>query len=212
MSLRSIEQVLEETPRLHEALLPLWEDLPVPSSRRTEVVHGYCALVRQHTCSQWLLARAGRDVSATTLVRPAFEALVRGIWCMAGAEDAWVEKFLTPTQEAVASDAETVIGPPVQKMLDDIRQHHPEHIHRRLVDLKTGSWRAMHSYVHGGIRPVLQSRVDAPELTGHALAGVIINANSMLAMATNLVRMSSGIRTPQLPEIQKRHAACLPPS
>jgi hypothetical protein len=205
---RSLPPLLEQTAQLHEELIALWNELPDPVSNRAMLVTGFCEIVRQHTISQILLADAGIDVSATTLVRPAFEALVRGMWCLAGAEDAWIEKFLSPTPEAVKSDAETQMGPPVQRMLDDIARHHPAEIHRVLVDLKRQTWRAMHSYVHGGIRPLVQGLVGFRE---HEVAGVVMNANGMLVMATNLLRMSRGVDSPQLSALQMRYASCMPP-
>lgn len=207
MTKRSLAPILEQTWLLHQDLAHLWEEVPEPGSRRALAVRGFCEIVRQHTISQAMLAGAGLDVSATTLVRPAFEALVRAIWCMRGAKDEWVESFLTPTAEVVGSDAETVIGPGVQKMLDELRPHHPAYIHQELVRLKEVTWRAMHSYVHGGIRPVMQATLGFQE---HEVAGVVTNANGMLLTATNVERMVSGLRSPQLPLLQTKHAICLP--
>lgn len=206
---RSLQPVLAQTLLLHEELSALWDDLPAPESRRSLLVAGFCEIVRQHATSQVILADAEFDVTATTLVRPAFEALVRAIWCMGGAGDDWIGEFLSPNPDALASDAETAMGPSVQKMLEEIRTHHPEHIHRSLFDMKRHTWRAMHSYVHGGIRPFMQGLVGFQE---HEVAGVVINANGMLLWATNLLRMSRGVTSPQLPGLQRKYAACLPPA
>ena len=209
MSKRSLQPILEQTHLLYEALSDLWDDLPAPDSPRSLLVAGFCEIVRQHALSQVILADAEIDVTATTLVRPTFEALVRATWCMGGASEEWIQKFLTPNPEALTSDAETEMGPPVQKMLDDIREHHPAHIHQMLVELKKSTWRAMHSYVHGGIRPFVQALVGFQE---HEVAGVVVNANSMVLYTTNLLRMSRGVQSPQLPDLQRRYAACLPPA
>jgi len=208
MSKRSLQPILEQTELLHEALFKLWNDLPDPDSPRSLLVAGFCEIVRQHVLSQVILADAGIDVTATTLVRPAFEALVRAAWCMGGASEEWIQKFLSPNPEALTSDAETAMGPSVQKMLDDIREHHPAHIHQTLVELKASTWRAMHSYVHGGIRPVVQAFAGFQE---HEVAGVVVNANGMMLWATNLLRMSRGVPSPQLPNLQRKYFACLPP-
>ena len=207
MSKRSLQPILEQTRLLHEALSDLWDDLPAPDSSRSLLVAGFCEIVRQHALSQVILADAEIDVTATTLVRPAFEALVRATWCMGGAGEEWIQKFLSPNPEALASDAETAMGPSVQKMLDDISEHHPAHIHQTLVELKKSTWRAMHSYVHGGIRPFMQALVGFQE---HEVAGVVVNANGMMLWATNLLRMSRGAQSPQLPDLQRKYSACLP--
>lgn len=204
---RLLPPVIKQTQRFHADLFDLWSDIPEPASARALVVSGFCEIVRQHAISQMLLAEAELDVSATTLVRPTFEALVRAIWSAGGASDDWIQKFLIPSREAVESDSETAMGPAVQKMLDEIRQRHPAHIHASLVELKERTWRTMHSYVHGGIRPLVQGLMGFHE---HEVTGVVINANGMLLTATNLLRMSRGIQSPQLPELQRRHAGCLP--
>jgi hypothetical protein len=205
---RSLQPVIEQTAKLHDDLEHLWADLPEPTSRRALVALGYSAIVRQHVSSQVLLAQAGFDVPATTLVRPAYESLVRAIWCMGGADDDWIERFLSPVADAISSDGETAMGPNVQRMLDQIEGHHPAHLHQMMVELKTQTWRAMHSYVHGGIRPLVQSLVGFRE---HEVTGVVMNANAMFVIATNVARMACGLSSPHLPELQLRHAQCLPP-
>lgn len=209
MTKRSLQPTLEQTAQFHEELFDLWRGLPDPASHRALLVTGYCEIVRHHAVSQAILANAEMDVSATTLVRPAFEAMVRAMWCMSGASDEWIRKFLSPNPEAVHSDAETEMGPSVNKMLDDIRLHHPVHIHQSLVEMKKSTWRAMHSYVHGGIRPLAQGLSPFSE---HEVAGVVMNANGMLLWVTNLLRMSRGVLSPKLPELQGKYAACLPPA
>jgi hypothetical protein len=170
---------------------------------------GFGLIVRQHTAAQWLLMQANLDVSANTLVRPAYEALVRTVWCLDGADEEWIVKFLSPNPEAVNSDAETEMGPSVVKMLPIIKQCHPLHIYQPLAALKESTYRAMHSYVHGGIRPVVQSLSEFPVKEATSL---IINANTMLLMATNAVRMACGLASPRIPRLYKRYADCFPPS
>jgi hypothetical protein len=65
----------------------------------------------------------------------------------------------------------------------------------------------MHSYVHGGIRPVVQSFVSFP---AREAASLLFNANGMLVLATNAVRMASGLASPMLPRLQEQYSDCLP--
>src|SRR3546814_16171486 len=92
-------------------------------------------------------------------------------------------------------------------MLDVIARHHPADIHQPLVALKEATWRLMHSYVHGGIRPVVQSFVAFPH---HEAGSLLINANGMLLMATNAVRMAHALPSPMLATLQQQFADCLP--
>lgn len=207
--IQRLERVLYGTRLLHAAIEPLWDELPVPSSKRVLAIRGFSNIVRQHVTSQFLLVQHQQDVSATALVRPAYEALVRAIWTLRGADDAWIEAFFSPRDEAVNSDVETRKGPDVVAMLKVIERFHPAHIHGDLENLKGHTWRAMHSYVHGGIRPVVQSMSPFPF---HEAGSVLINANGMLVYATNVVRMGHGLQSPMLPLLQQQYADCLPPA
>jgi hypothetical protein len=204
-----LEAVRFGTHALHGAIEFLWDELPEPSSLREIAVRGFANIVRQHAIAQWVLVQRELDVSASALVRPTYEALLRLIWTLRGADDAWLEGFLIPTKEMRGSDAETRKGPDVIAMLATIERHHPREIYQPLLDLKEATWRAMHSYVHGGIRPLVQSLVPSPP---REAASLLINANGMLMMATNAVRMSHGLKSPMLPTLQRQYADCLPPA
>lgn len=202
-----LERTRYGTHALHAAIGPMWDELPEPPNERSLVVRGFANIVRQHATAQWVLVQSELDVSATTLMRPTFEAVLRAIWCLKGAEDKWIAGFLSPKPEAINSDAETRMGPNVPEMLEVIRQHHPADIYEPLLELKVKTWRAMHSYVHAGIRPVVQSFVVFPHKEA---ASLLMNANGMLLLATNVVRMAHRLNSPQLPTIQRQYADCLP--
>ena len=204
-----LERVLYGTRLLHAAMDPLWDELPAPPSYRAMAVRGFANIVRQHVTSQWLLAKHQQDLSATALVRPAYEGLVRAIWAFKGAEDGWIEDFFRPAEAAIKGNAETRMGMDVSRMLKVIESEHPADIHLTLSELKDQTWRAMHSYVHGGIRPVVQSFVAFPF---REVGSLVMNSNHMLFLATNVVRMAHGLTSPMLPLLQKQYADCLPPA
>jgi hypothetical protein len=202
-----LERISHGSRLLHRALDELWEELPDPLDKRMVAVRGFANVVRQHTKAQWLLVQNELDVSATALVRPAYETMLRAIWAYRGAEDAWIEEFLSPVPAALTSDAETRMGPSVGDMLRVIAQNHPAFIYEPLVALKEATWRGMHSYVHGGIRAVAQSSMPFPH---HEAGSLLMNANGMLILATNVVRMAHGLPSPTLPILQQQYADCLP--
>ena len=206
-AVQRLERISHGTHLLHRALDELWEELPDPLDKRMVVVRGFSNVVRQHATAQWLLIQNELDVSAMALVRPTYETTLRAIWAFRGAEDAWIEEFLSPVPAALISDAETRMGPDVNTMLRVIAQHHPAFIHEPLIALKDATWRGMHSYVHGGIRAVTQSSMPFPH---HEAASLLMNANSMLILATNVVRMAHGLSSPTLPLLQHQYADCLP--
>ena len=207
-AIERLERIRFGTHLFRTALHELWDELPEPITQRGLAVRGFANIVRQHTTSQLLLIQAELDVSATALLRPTYESLLRAIWAYKGADEQWIADFLTPTPQATETDAETRMGPDVGRMLSAIAMHHPEHIVQPLRELKDATWRAMHSYVHGGIRAVVQSLAPFP----HEEAGsLLLNANGMVLMVTNVVRMAHGLQSGRLPGIQKQYAECLPP-
>lgn len=208
MDSERFESVVHRSGELRNSVDKLWNELPAAPTRRSLLVVGFGSIVRQHTAAQWFLVQSNLDVSATTLVRPAYESLVRAVWCLDGADDEWIGKFLAPNPEAINSDAETEMGPSVPKMLPVIKQRHPSHVYQPLAALKESTYRAMHSYVHGGIRPVVQSLSEFPVKEATSL---VINANTMLLMATNAVRMACGLPSPHIAVIYRQYADCFPP-
>jgi hypothetical protein len=55
----------------------------------------------------------------------------------------------------------------------------------------------------------VQSFVSFPH---HEVGSLLINANGMLLLATNVVRMAHGLRSPMLPTLQRQFSDCLPPA
>lgn len=203
-----LESCLQQSSELHAELDKLWSGLTLPQSKRGQVVIGFCSIVREHVLSQHHLLAIGHHVTALTLVRPSYESLVRAIWCFQGASDEWVEKFLTPPDPEADLRKETHTGPPVESMLDTIAKHHPAWVHRSLVELKKATWQPMHSYVHGGIRPVLQALMGLPEANQ---VSVLRNGNGFWIAATDVMRMACNGQTGLLPRVQLQFAGCLPP-
>ncbi|QNP41618.1 DUF6988 family protein [Lysobacter solisilvae (ex Woo and Kim 2020)] len=205
---QNIELVLQHSAALHTELDDLWGSFLLPSSDRGRVVAGYCSIVREHVLSQQRLLTFGFDVTAVTLVRPSFESLVRAIWSLKGASEEWIREFLTPPAPEVDARDETIKGPPVDSMLAVIAKHHPQWVHQSLSALKDETWKPMHSYVHGGIRPVLHVLLGCPDPQRVSL---VLNGNGFFILATNVLQMACGGAPGRIAEIQRRFARCLPP-
>lgn len=204
-----LEPLLQASSALHEEIDALWEDLPPTPSARATVVAGFCSIVRDQVIGQQYLLAVGLDVAAMTLVRPSFESLVRAIWALRGADDYWIQRFLTAPAPDADPRSETVLGPPVDSMLATIAKHHPAWVHGSLLALKEATWKPMHSYVHGGIRPVLQSLVGCPEGQQRA---IVLNGNGFLMLATNALQIACGGQPGRLSAIQAEFGECLPPT
>lgn len=205
---QNLEQVLQQSVEFHLELDDHWRTFHPPSLPRGKVVAGYCSIVREHVLSQQSLLAQGFDVTAMSLVRPSFESLVRAIWCLEGASESWIQQFLTAPLPGADARDETIKGPSVDSMLETIQKRHPDWVHQALVALKDATWKPMHSYVHGGIRPVLQVLLGCPE---HHRIAVVLNGNGFVMFATNVLQMACKAPMGKLVEIQRRYSDCLPP-
>jgi len=203
----TLEKILELSADFHSDIDALWGSFTPATSQRGYVVAGFCSIVREHVLSQQHLLAIGFDVTAMTLVRPSFESLVRAIWSLQGASDEWIRMFLTPPLPDADERDETIKGPPVDSMLDTIKKDHPQWVHQSLDALKEGTWKPMHSYVHGGIRPVVQALSGCPEPNKIA---VVLNGNGFVLFASNVLQMACNGPRGKIANIQQRYSRCLP--
>lgn len=161
----------------------------------------------QHWHGQQLLIAHGLEVPAMAHVRLQFETTIRSIWLLRGATDEWVRRFAEPVPDG--DTREPVMGPPINAMLATIAKTEPANIAASLAELKRRSWTAMNSYVHGGVRPVVQAMAESDE---RQLANTLRNANGMGVMVTNVMLMIQTNPAPagSLAAIQRHFQAYLP--
>jgi len=81
---------------------------------------------------------------------------------------------------------EPVLGPPVPAMLSAIATRAPV-IALMLSQLKDGAWEPIHSYVHGGVRPIAHSLVGT---THYQVSAVLRNANGLGLLAVNAMTIA----------------------
>ena len=178
-----------------------------PSTRKGVLATSISAVSLEHWRAQRLLLREGLYVTGFALVRLQFEAVVRAIWILECAKDDWMERFVTPMADGQLE--EPVLGPPVPAMLSAIATKAPV-IAGMLSQLKEGAWEPMHSYVHGGVRPIAHSMAGT---THYQLSAVLRNANGLGLLAVNA--MTIVLRGPRLngfvAHLQREYADCLPP-
>jgi hypothetical protein len=154
-----------------------------------------------------MLLRLGLFVTGFALVRLHFESVIRAVWMLECADEAWLARFAAP----VPADQleEPVLGPPVPTMLAALSTRVPS-VGGMLSALKAGAWQPMHSYVHGGARPVAQLLAGT---TPRQVDAVIRNANGLGLIGLNAMTAASA--EPRLfgriGRLQAEFLDCLPP-
>jgi hypothetical protein len=116
-----------------------WE----PSSR-TQLAASSFAIALDHQAAIASLLRAGHHASAYVLLRPLFEATVKGSWLSHSA-----------TESAVARHARGYELPVIAQLLDDLgKSEMPAFLYRFLLELKTDGWQHLSSLTHAGFAQV----------------------------------------------------------
>lgn len=204
----ALADMLDQSDRFERDLATLLAHPRAPSSRRALLALALCDVATEFWRGQRLLIRAGMHTAPLALVRLHFEATVRAIWLFHGASEDWLDRFAAPMDPGQL--AEPVLGPNIDAMLLTLAKSAPPFLAHTLGAFKAATWQPMNSYVHGGIRPVVQSLAGiAPQ----QLIGVLRNGNGMALMTANLlvVALQDPALAGRIGPIQLAHQTCLPP-
>jgi hypothetical protein len=209
MNAERLGTLLERTVKFHEAVHLHAANLAPVEGVRHLVAFQAALLSLEHAAGAIVLIDGGLFPSAYTLMRSQYECLVRGIWLLYSASEDWVERLSEPLTLENAKRANE--GPMLAEMLKelDASPDSPKPIIGQLRQYKDATWKAMSSYVHGGLHPL--SRLVTgypPQLT----YDVVRNSNAVIALTTQLVSILSGDSRNMEP-VRRFHiefADCLP--
>lgn len=201
--------LLGRTAQFHEAVHAHIGDLVPAEGTRYLTAFQAALLSLEHASGAYVLIGQGLFPSAYVLLRPQYECLVRGIWLLYAASDAWVEKLSEPLTLENAKRANE--GPMLAEMLKQLESNpsSPAPIVEQLKQYRDVTWRALNSYSHGGLHPLSRTLTGYPaQLTYDAVR----NSNAVLALTTQLASILSGDRITMAP-VRRFHiefADCLP--
>ena len=143
----------------------------------------------EHGIAAHALISANLAAPGITLLRTQFETLVRAVWLMYAASDAWVDKLGGPlTIETVESGNDT---PMLAKMLQGLRASEgaPPALLDQLESCRDAHWKALNSYAHGGLHPLARSATGYPLKLCY---DVLRNSSGLTALAAQLCAIVSG--------------------
>jgi hypothetical protein len=203
-----IASILEESDLIADELLSL-VDLPLCNDTpRVEVAATACSLSLEHWHATRILIEAGAFSSALVVHRSQFEAVLRSVWLTYAATDADVsklsEKLNTETEQAAKNIAST------HSMMEALARTGPKQAYDALARFKDNSWRALNSYAHAGIHPLVRHAEGYPE---HLAIGVLKNSNGLGLFAGVQAAVLAGLQPLQreVLSLGSRHPACMPP-
>jgi hypothetical protein len=161
----------------------------------------------EHAESLKLLLISGNFTSAVSLLRLQYESLVRGIWACYAANELQVEKLTSDLTDKAAKRADRM--PSLAEMLEKLVTSAPIEATAPLEEFRKYSWKALSSYVHGGIHAINRHSRGYPSQiieqalrASNGLCGVVGMFTAVLSVnQQNVSEMSS---------LYKQYADCFP--
>lgn len=207
MSTNSVDYYLGRSLELENDLLDFLSIDDRCSDKRVKASKILCTIVFEHSESIKILISTGNLTSATGLVRLQYEALVRAMWLLYAASDVAVDKLMAELTNESAQKANNL--PMLSEMLTKLEGKAPEVAMDALNEFKQYSWKALSSYVHGGIHAISRHSKGYPV---EQLIQLLKTSNGLLIMAGMLLVILSGDANQKgkIPSIQMKFKDCLP--
>ena len=209
MTEQEFELFLERADAFHHRVaenVAKLEPYPVP---RFGLAHQSALLSIEYGAAAYVLIASRLCAPGYSLLRTQLETLVRGIWMMYAASDAWIAKLNQPLTEASAEATKDTLM--LDKMLKALRgtESAPSALLDQLEACRTVMWKTLNSYAHGGLHPLARASMGYPPQLNF---DVIRNSHAMVALASQLTAIVSGHPENMAPvrSLHQEFADCLP--
>lgn len=207
----SLERMLARSDQLHERLLLLFGPANFDEGDRVEATVGMCSVAMEHALSLRTLMAMGLPISAVSLMRLQFEAVVRSMWLQYAAKESELAKMAS----TLDAESEQLAGnlPSLQGMMDALQRkvgsNLPPAAYDMLARFRQTSWKALNSYVHSGLHPLRRNLEGFPVELALQL---VRNSNGLLTMTGMMLAILTGDPDVVAPvaKIQPEFADCLP--
>ena len=180
-------KLLERSDAFTERLVSLLQRVPgLRDDARGLAGRRAAHLALEHGAAVRILFGAGAPNAACALLRSQYEAALRGAWAVYAASNEKVDKLNQPLDLDSEQAAKNLDGP--EKMLDALKARagfNPQLMGLviPLDEIRGHQWKAMNSFVHGGIHPLQRTDAFPVELA----AQVVRNSNGISHIACRLL-------------------------
>lgn len=182
------ENLLLRSHEFSAALVALLQVVEQPSGNpRCERAGIAAQLSFEHAHAMRVLFEAGTPNSASALLRAQYEALLRSAWLLYAASPLHFEKLSASLSQDSAAAAKNAPGAEeMVKQLERMAEQDPKILGlvAPLRQMRTNSWQAMSSFVHGGLHALERTKSGFPVKLAKDL---LLNSNGMLHMAARLL-------------------------
>jgi hypothetical protein len=182
-------KLLERSEALTEHLASLLARISALRDDPRALAAGRAAnLAFEHGTAVRMLFMAGTPNAACALLRSQYEAVLRSAWALYAATDEKVERLNRPLDPESEQAAKNLDG--AEKMLDALKARaglYPQLMGLvvPLDEIRAQHWRAMNSFVHGGIHPLQRTEGFPIELA----AQVVRRSNGIAHIACRLMAL-----------------------
>jgi len=201
-----MDDLLEKSEALNSEFSRIFDYGPADEGKRVIASWIMCSVALEHSSSVRQLAMNGNYTSAICLCRSQFEALTRATWLFYAASDKKVEDTM---QQANTLSNSAEQGPSNEKMIKAMQGKAPEQAVMMFTEYRDVQWRALNSYVHGGIHVLQRHGAGYPE---QLIKEIIKSSNGLLSMTAMMAAILTGnqVIAKDVSKIQSRHKECLP--
>lgn len=201
-----MDELLEKSEALNSEFSRIFEYGPADESKRVIASWLMCSVALEHSVSLRQLVLSGGYTSAICIMRSQFEALTRGMWLFYSASEQKIENTMKTLSE-LSQNADT--KPSNSEMIAKMQGKAPDQAVLMLNEFKDVQWKALNSYVHGGVHALQRHGAGYPE---QLVIDIIKSSNALLTMTAMMAAILTGnhVITKDVTKIQRRHEECLP--
>ena len=201
-----MEELLEKSEALNSEFSRIFEYGPVDDSKRIMASWLMCLIALEHSVSLRQLVLNGNNTTAICIMRSQFEAVTRATWLFYAASDNKIENTMKTLSE-LSQNADQ--KPSNSEMIVKMQGKAPEQAVLMFNEFKDVQWKALNSYVHGGIHALQRHGSGYPE---QLVIDIIKSSNGLLSMTAMMAAILTGnkVIAKDISRIQRRHEDCLP--
>lgn len=203
-----MDELLEKSEALNSEFSRVFEHGPVDESNRVIASWLMCLVAIEHSVSLRQLVLSGGYTSAICIMRSQLEALTRGMWLFYSASENKIENTMKTLSE-LSQNADT--KPSNSEMIAKMQGKAPEQAVLLLMlnEFKDVQWKALNSYIHGGVHALQRHGAGYPE---ELVIDIVKSSNALLSMTAMMAAILTGnqVIAKDVAKIQRRHEECLP--
>jgi len=201
-----MEELLEKSEGLSSEFSRIFDYGPGDESQRVISSWVMCSVALEHSSSLRQLVLNGNYTSAICIMRSQFEAITRATWLFYVASEQKIENTMKTLSE-LSQNADQ--KPSNSEMIAKMKGKAPEQAVLMFNEFKDVQWKALNSYVHGGVHALQRHGAGYPK---KLVIDIIKSSNGLLSMTAMMAAILTGNGTiaRDVSKIQTRHKECLP--